>query len=133
MARFSYHNKWSGDKRRGNDLALLTLNQPSNELPIMLPEANQIFRKNDKLEGLGWGRTSANSQFSTLLQEGKLDYVPNEECKELGILRGNIKKGMMCLGRSGVGICTGKVQPTHTYSRLYRQGMQQHNALALAQ
>ena len=92
-----------------NDYVLARLSGSSARKPISLDDGSIIekFDQNQELVMLGWGQTSgAGSPLSYALQEGRIDYVTNNDCKA-DFWGGNISDEMVCVYREGVSGCMG--------------------------
>lgn len=109
VVRVTEHPDWTGDKRRGHDIALLRLEYLSVTTPIPFPTSKIKIEKGEALSILSSGRSSQSASHSSELQLVRVGFIRNRDCKEYGTLMGFIQPGMMCLGGKGSGICTGEM------------------------
>lgn len=92
----------------GNDLAILVLDKNSSFVPIQMPKRPAVLDVDDKLMGLGWGRSSPRGSYDDALQEAVLDYVKSSLCWRASGFRRPLRPGMLCLGGNGVDMCYGQ-------------------------
>eukprot|EP00816_Leptocylindrus_hargravesii_P010898 CAMPEP_0196815108 /NCGR_PEP_ID=MMETSP1362-20130617/47853_1 /TAXON_ID=163516 /ORGANISM="Leptocylindrus danicus, Strain CCMP1856" /LENGTH=298 /DNA_ID=CAMNT_0042191959 /DNA_START=89 /DNA_END=982 /DNA_ORIENTATION=+ len=100
--------EWGNPPR--NDYVLARLNGSSTRKPISLDDGSIIekFAPNQELVMLGWGQTAGpGSPLSYKLQEGRIDYITNDECKSNFWGETKISDEMVCVYREGVSGCMG--------------------------
>lgn len=97
---------WTGDVLDGSDLAILILNETTCAKPV--PFIGGDLEHKDKVQFVGFGRTSNEGPFSNVLQAGLFTFVKNKRCAKNFDLRTKPNFKTLCLRSSDVGgVCSG--------------------------
>lgn len=104
-----YIHKGYNAKTHENDIALIKLRSAVPGRVIALAPAKLAIPANEPLEVTGWGVTSEEGEFATLLRKASVPYTDLAVCNELASYNGAIKPAMLCAGvkDGGVDSCQG--------------------------
>jgi len=90
------------------DLALLYLSQPSEQVPLALPDDFLALPAGMPATVLGWGSTqAAPNVWPETLQQATIPLVSSTSCNPLATYEGLISTNMRCAGGEGVDACAG--------------------------
>uniref|UniRef100_A0A7S2PIX6 Peptidase S1 domain-containing protein n=1 Tax=Leptocylindrus danicus TaxID=163516 RepID=A0A7S2PIX6_9STRA len=110
IVEIARHPEFEWDNPPRNDYVLARLSGSSTRKPISLDDGSIIekFAPNQELVMLGWGQTSRpGPPLSYKLQEGRIDYVTNDDCTTNFWGGDKISDEMVCGYREGVSGCLG--------------------------
>ena len=101
VAAFRFHPRWN-EATSDFDIAVVTLQNPVSGIrPVRLLERNwerHLASAGDLAYVTGWGDTSGNSSFPTLLHEVRVPIVAHAICNAPASYDGDITARMICAG-----------------------------------
>lgn len=101
------HEKYYGDRSKGYNVAMLKLLRPATEIQqVLRVKSSDHLQIGEELTTLGWGRSSPDGPFSTVLQETTFSVIDPEVCKQF--LGSDAGGKMVCTGDGRTGICAGE-------------------------
>lgn len=100
------HPSWSGDLRRGNDIALLKLDRDAKQQPLKLPDNPVNVDSLDMLEIIGWGETESGTLADDLML-ADVDIFPRSLCNSPMLFGPFVSDSMLCAGGRGRDSCVG--------------------------
>ncbi|KJK82338.1 hypothetical protein H634G_02532 [Metarhizium anisopliae BRIP 53293] len=106
VTRFKAHENFNIKRSLKDDIALLFLEQPINNIQVaQLPKQDSVPADDATVTAAGWGKTSANGPPSKILLETSVQVVNNAQCNEL--YQGSVLQTMICAGGKGQDTCQG--------------------------